>query len=334
MRQKKGRLCILTLLLLISALTCSGCRKQEEQNSDYYIYYVDKDWTHTVARGYEVQSSSLRDITAELLQKLAENTDSPDYRKAMPGDVKVNDWKLENGQMYLYFNSDYAEMDNVTEVLCRAAIVRTLIQVEGVNYISFYVGDTPLTDENGSIIGLMTADSFIENPGEQINSIQTADITLYFANKEGTKLVEEVQEDVRYSSNISMEKLVMEHLLKGPESKELRSAIPSGTKLVSVSVLDGVCFVNLNEGFLNQDYEINEQIVIYSIVNSLAELPNVNKVQIAVNGDSNLFYREEYDLGRIYERNLDCIEQDPVAEEQTQEQPGSPEGEETEEKHD
>ena len=111
-------------------------------------------------------------------------------------------------------------------------------------------------DANGTLIGLMTAESFIENPGEQINNIQTASITLYFANKKGTKLVQEVQE-VHYSSNISLEKLVLEQLLKGPSGKKMRSAIPDGTKLLGVSVSEGTCFVNLNEGFLSQNFDMS-----------------------------------------------------------------------------
>ena len=206
-------------------------------------------------------------------------------------------------------------MDHVSEVLCRAAIVRTLTQVKGVECISFYVEDSPLMDESGSLIGLMTAESFIENPGEQINTIQTASITLYFSNKKGTGLVPEVQE-VHYSSNISMEKLVMEQLLKGPKGDGARSAIPDGTKLVNVSVLDGVGFVNLNEGFLNQNYEIAEPVVIYSIVNSLAELPNVTKVQISVNGDNTIKYREKMDLSTMYERNLDYMDENAQSQEE------------------
>ena len=61
---------------------------------------------------------------------------------------------------------------------------------------------------------------------------------------------------------------------------------------MSVSVLDGVCFVNLDNGFLTQNFEIAEGVVIYSIVNSLAELPNINKVQLSVNGDTSSVYRE------------------------------------------
>ena len=180
----------------------------QEEEPEYYVYYVNKEKTKTVAVGYEPQAEDAKGMVEELIGQLFQGTDSPDIRKAAPKEVELMSWKLENAQLYLYFNAAYGEMDNVSEVLCRAAFVRTLTQVEGVGCISFYVGDTPLVDANGTLIGLMTAESFIENPGEQINTIQTASITLYFANKKGTKLVQEVQE-VHYSSNISLEKLVL-----------------------------------------------------------------------------------------------------------------------------
>lgn len=44
----------------------------------------------------------------------------------------------------------------------------------------FYVDEKPLTDVNGKMVGTMYAESFVENPGEQINSIQNTNLTLYF----------------------------------------------------------------------------------------------------------------------------------------------------------
>ena len=313
MRREKRSLYLLILLLFIAGL--AGCERGRKDSAEYKIFYVNKENTKTVAIGYEPETKDNRGMIQEFLEKLFQKQDSKDYHQAVPEGVKLKSWKLDNAQLYMYFNSAYLEMNNVSEVLCRAAIVRTLAQVEGVECISFYVEDSPLMDESGSLIGLMTAESFIENPGEQINTIQTASITLYFSNPEGTKLIPEVQE-VHYSSNISMEKLVMEQLLKGPKGDGVRSAIPDGTKLVNVSVLDGVGFVNLNEGFLNQNYEIAEPVVIYSIVNSLAELPNVTKVQISVNGDNTIKYRETMELSTMYERNLDYMDEGAQSQEE------------------
>ncbi len=313
MRRKKQSLYLLLLILSLAGLV--GCERGQEDDSEYRIFYVNKESTKTVAKGYEPAAKDDRGMIQEFLDRLIQEEKDKDYRQAVPKDVKLTTWKLENAQLYLYFGSSYMEMDNVTEVLCRAAIVRTLTQVKGVECISFYVEDSPLMDASGNLIGLMTAETFIENPGEQINTIQTASITLYFSNKDGTGLIPEVQE-VHYSSNISIEKLVMEQLLKGPEGAGERSAIPEGAKLVNISVLDGVGFVNLNEGFLTQNYEIAEPVVIYSIVNSLVELPNINKVQISVNGDSNMIYREKMDLNAMYERNLDYLDESARSQEE------------------
>lgn len=305
---KTAKRCRILIGMLFLAVLFAGCGSRREEDSEYKVYYLNSEKTKTIALGHDVEAKDSRGMVQELIESLFRPTDNLDYRCPIPEGVRLDSWNLEKGQLYLYFNSAYLEMDNIEEVLCRAAIVRTLIQVEGVDCISFYVGDAPLVDDEGTPIGLMTEESFIENPGEQINSIQTANITLYFANDKGDALLQKVQE-IHYSSNISLEKLVMEQLLKGPQDDEGRSAIPEGTKLVNVSVLDGVCFVNLDEGFLNQNYEITEPVVIYSIVNSLTELTNVNKVQISVNGDSNMVYREKLDLNTMYERNLDYMDE-------------------------
>ena len=182
-----------------------------------------------------------------------------------------------------------------------------MTQIPGVDCVSFYVADAPLTDIRGNIVGSMNQDSFIENPGEQINSIQCTTLKLHFANETGDGLVEETRSDVYYSSNVSMEKLIMEQLLEGPQTEGAKSAIPAGTKLINVSVVDGVCYVSLDENFKNQDYQVNEAVVIYSIVDSLTELSTISKVQISVNGDTSGTYRDNFKLSDMYDRNLDYV---------------------------
>ncbi|MBD5461192.1 MAG: GerMN domain-containing protein, partial [Lachnospiraceae bacterium] len=65
------------------------------------------------------------------------------------------------------------------------------------------------------------------------------------------------------------------------------------------------CYVNLDQTFLTQIYNVTPDVTIYSIVNSLTELANIQKVQILINGESNLTYREIYAFTTIFERNLD-----------------------------
>lgn len=294
------------LILVFLTLPVSGCG-DEIVEGEYHIEYLNKEKSRIVKVPYEPEASDTDGLIREFLAVLCSDSDNVEYRKPIPGDVEVTGYSLDGVLLTLQFDSDYSNMSAVEEVLCRAAVVRTMTQIKGVECLSFYVGDAPLTDAKGSIVGSLTQDSFIENPGEQINSIQNTSLTLYFANENGDGLVREVREDVYYSSNISLEKLILEHLLEGPETAGARSAIPEGTRLVTVSVVEGVCYVSLDEAFRNQDYKVNEAVVIYSIVNSLTELPTISKVQISVNGDTGGVYRDSYSLGSMYERNLTYV---------------------------
>ncbi|MBO5523995.1 MAG: GerMN domain-containing protein [Roseburia sp.] len=294
------------LLLLSLLLLLTGCG-QEEVSSEYHIEYLNKEKTKIIKMPYEPKADSVEELIPEFLAMLSSDSESVECRKPIPNDVEITDYSLDGALLSIYFDSDYNNMNAVEEVLCRAAVVRTMTQIDGVDCVTFYVGEAPLSDADGNIIGSMNEENIIENPGEQINSIQNTSLTLYFSNEEGNGLVRETREDVYYSGNISLEKLIMEQLLEGTEMEGAKSAIPEGTKLLTVSVVDGICYVSLDDNFRNQDYQVSEAVVIYSIVNSLTELPTISKVQISVKGDTSGVYRDSFELSQMYDRNLDYV---------------------------
>lgn len=292
--------------ILLFAYVGAGCSSSKREY-EYYISYVDSEQTQTVQVGYEPQQQTPAAMIQEFLERLATDTDTVDYVKAIPEGVGIRAWNVENGCLDLDFNSAYDKMDPISEILCRLAIVRTMTQIDGIESVRITVKGDPLEDSKGNVVGKMTIDSFVENPGEQINSFKHAAIDLFFSNENGDGLVKETQE-VYYNSNISMEKLVIEHLILGPKGREAKKTIPEETKLINVAVVDGSCYVNLDDNFRNHNYEIQESIVIYSIVNSLASLENIDRVQISVNGDTNGKYRDDYDLSRMYQPDYRYVE--------------------------
>ncbi|MDE7311731.1 MAG: GerMN domain-containing protein [Eubacterium sp.] len=308
MRQKRTGSITAALFLAVVVFfadSLSGCGSKRK-DYPYYISYVDSEQTQTVQSGYEPEHASVDGLIQELLDQLGTDTDTLDYVKAIPEGVTVQSWEVEQDCLMLDFSSSYDKMELITEVLCRLAIVKTMTQVEGIESVSFSVKGKPLTDSRGDLVGAMTLDSFVENPGEQINSYQNATIDLFFANETGDGLVKETQE-VYYNSNISMEKLVMEHLITGPKSGKAKGTIPAETKLINVAVVDGSCYVNLDENFKNHNYEIQEPVVIYSIVNSLVSLENIDRVQISVNGDTSGKYRDDYELAKMYRADYSYV---------------------------
>ncbi len=109
---------------------------------------------------------------------------------------------------------------------------------------------------------------------------------------------------LEYDGNISLEELVIEELIKGPTDGTLQSTIPQDTTLLKISEQDGVCYVDFSENFLGRIEGINDDVVIYSVVNSLTEIANINKVQITVDGKYIKKYGNSILLDKPLEKNL------------------------------
>ena len=303
----KKIMCLLLSLMVL--LTFTGCGEREEKKGEYQIYYLNMDMSKIVAEEYDSTGVEGEALIKELLDKLQSAPDSSKLRQTIPANIIVNSFKLNGAYLYIDFSKEYKQLSPTEEVLIRAAIAKTVLQSEACSLVSFTIDTQPLLTHDGTLVGSMSADSFMENPGKQINSSVEATLTLYFSNKTGTGLVKETR-NVHYSTNISMEKLIMEQLIEGPKKSNATATVPSGTKLISVSVVEGVCYVNLSDSFKNQNAEVNEEIVLYSIVNSLTELQGVSKVQISVNGSTDGKLRYTYDLSKMYERDTIYIQEE------------------------
>lgn len=305
---KKSNKIIIGFLLVLSVMIMAACDSENTVNGTaYQIYYVNKEETKIFSAEYDSETQDTEALLAELFEQLGTTGERMEYIAPLAGDFALLDYTLDNGQLTLNFDEQYKKMDVIREVLVRAAIVRTLTQIPEIKYVAFTIQGEMLTDGMGAAVGTMAADTFIDNAGNEINTYEKVNLRLYFANEAGDGLVEENRRNVVYNSNISMEKLVVEQLLQGPLAQGAYPTINPLTKIVSVNVKDGVCYVNLNEEFLNQPYNVCSEVTIYSITNSLVELSNVNKVQISINGETNISYRENISLSSMFERNLDLL---------------------------
>ena len=306
-RGKRYCKAVLFPLFFLGLLCLASCgrTKEEEDGKEYYIYYLNREETKIVKESRILEEEEGQAAQTEaLLEALSQTPQDVSLKASVGTSVLVEGYQVEEGQLNLDMDESYKKLPATTEVLVRAALVRTLSQVDGINHVLMTVEGQSLTDNAGTAVGPMTADTFIDNAGEEINAYEMVTLRLYFANEAGDRLVE-TNRTVVYNSNISMERLVVENLVKGPESEEVFPVINSATKVQGVTVKDGICYVNLDDAFLTQVYNVTADVVIYSLVNSLVELSNVNKVQIAVNGRSDLVFRESYNLANIYERNLE-----------------------------
>lgn len=299
----------LFMFLLIFTALLGGCRKKEIPADGTVVYYLQKDGTSIVPVSYQITGDSPEIKVEELLEKLGKVPGSVDLRSTIPEAVKLLDYTLDRKQLYLDFSSEYLNMDKATEVLVRAAIVKTMVQVDEVSFIGIRVAGEPLKDTKGNQIGLMNENTFLDNMSSGENATKIVNLNLYFANKSGDKLKNEscVME---YNANVAVEKVVVERLIAGPTEKGYYPTIPKDTKVVSVTTKDGVCYVNLDTGFTAQGYDVLGTVTIYSIVNSLTELQGITGVQILVNGETSINYKDNISLETTFQKNQEIVEKE------------------------
>ena len=306
--KKAGHL-FFAAILVMGLLLCTACgdRREAQDGASYKIYYVNNEEIKIVEREYVSGTTDSELLFEEFLEQLAHISEKMEYETLLDKEISVVGHTLDSGLLTLDFDGSYHNLRGTREILVRASIVRTMTQLPGVERIAFTVMGEQLMDASGAAVGVMAADTFIENAGNEINAYEKVDLKLYFANETGDSLVEENRRNVVYNSNISLEKRVVEKLVQGPMTQGAYPTINPTTKIVSVTVKDGTCYVNLSNEFLSQPYNVASDVTIYSITNSLVELSNVNRVQISVNGETNISYRENMSLNNVFERNLDIL---------------------------
>ena len=303
---------MLTAAILLSMV---GCTKKKADNT-VEVYCLNMDVTSSVPESYVLRSknSDVDKQVDELLGRLQDKPEDSRLRKAIPGEVVVRGHEEKNYNCTVDFSKEYYDLTAAQEVLLRASVVRTLTQLDSISYVTFTVNSIPLVDSDDEIVGSMGADDFVENPGEQINTSVKETLTLYFADKDGTGLEKQTRV-IHYSSNIALEKLVVEQLIEGPKGSKLKATLPGTTKLINVSVADRICYLNFDSSFRNTiDNNLTEDVVLYSIVNSLTSLHTVDKVQISLDGENDGMLLYNYKLSDMYEFNKDIVDSDDSTE--------------------
>ena len=291
-------------ILLAILIFTTACGQEEETGENLTpIYYVGNSETRVEVHSVELTTETAEEQLLEMLELLKTAPEKREYKAPLDMGFRLQDVVCEDGKLTLDMDKSYAELPGITEVLVRAALVRTLCQLENVKLVQITVDGGPIYDMMGNPVVWMNADMFINNDGNEINTYEVAKLKLYFADENGTALVAAYREK-HYSSNTPIERLIVDELLLGPSGQVagLYPTINPATKVVNVTTKDGICYVNLSEDFLTVVNNVPTEIAIYSLVDSLAELTTVNKVQILINGEIPATF-----ANTTFERNLDIV---------------------------
>ncbi len=141
---------------------------------------------------------------------------------------------------------------------------------------------------------------FIEyTPQQEISEEQERKclVSLYFRNKETKMLMPEARLIDAKTLIENPYYTLINLLIEGPKNEKLESALPQGTKLNNVKIEQDMVIVDLSKEFIkNTNLGAEEESkIIYSIVNTLTELTEVNSVKILIDGEEG----KEFEDGEI-----------------------------------
>lgn len=305
------RLISLLLLFCLTSLFLFACGSETAEEG-YDIYCISADGTKIEAEKWASESvENPNEVIRDLLKQLAAVPENHDLKAALPDDTTAVSGSLDSDshQISVFLTDSYKTLSGSRETLTRACVVKTLLgAVPEAQSVMFYVGTDPLTDATGRAIGQMTRDTFVGDFGKDQAELQNTDLTIYFSDAGGEKLVRRPR-NVHYSSNTNIESLVIENLTVEPAGTDARAVFTDPSEVLHISTTDGICYVDLDNNYFTQAANVTENVAIYSLVDSLCELDTVNKVQITVYVNGKPVTGDGTYSG-LYEPNTDLIASD------------------------
>jgi germination protein M len=165
------------------------------------------------------------------------------------------------------------------ELMTINSIVNTLTEFPSVKSVKFLIDGK----ENETLAGHVVFDQPFTRNEDMIGQR----IILYFSNKDANYLIPEYRDIQHDEPNIV--KRIVQELIKGPMEDGLEPTMPEGISekdVLDAKVSGDTAVINLSSNLKTKHKggSAGETLTIYSIVNSITELPNIKRVQILIDG--------------------------------------------------
>ena len=273
---------------LALVLVFSGCMYQPEvsEGDGVRFYYRDKrEEAYFSETG--IMASEMRSIRWEqqsikgLMEVYLQGPVSSELISPFPKDLQLLDTQILPGEITLTFNDSLSSLSPAGLRVAAGCIARTLWEYGGYETV-ILKAQTQLLDEKDRLV--LYPEEFVlrdRNVGQP--NIQ---MRLYFADAQERFLIEE-QRTEPVDGDVSLPEYILRSLIAGPQSEQLQPTIPEGTALLDVSVLDGTCFVYFSSEFWQNrpKQQLEERMTVFSVVNSLTQLEEINSVKIVAEGE-------------------------------------------------
>lgn len=279
---RKTALCLALLCLL--ALP-AGCGEREED--PYLLYYREADLSFAAGGGVfqtetvyftEAESTDPRALAEALLTELLKGPFDETLKSPIPAGTALLSLELEGSRALVDLSAAYGSLSGVALTLADCAVVMTLTQIPEILSVEITVRGQELAYREQP---LLSAREMLLFPEEDVISTVTA--ALYFLDAGGRLTPEERVLDL-YEGDTQVS-AVAQALERGPENRELTSALPEGFQVKSVWQEEDICYVNLSSALLEEIGESAVRTALEALENSLGSLESVEEIRFLADGE-------------------------------------------------
>ncbi|PKM66953.1 MAG: hypothetical protein CVU95_09000 [Firmicutes bacterium HGW-Firmicutes-2] len=303
---------LVAVILLVLIFT--SCRPEIEEvtmdNKDevLLVYLVNGEKDELVAYEVKADSNNITSQIEQVLDVLSTGAASEKLLPTIPKELTIDQIEIREGNIIINMPVDIKDMEQIDFLLCRTSLIRSLTSIEAVASIEFYVDGLPLKDSSGKVYGPFYKSDVIVDMESQNEVVKTMDMNLYFPDQKGEFLIS-VTREVGIKPNESIEERIIKELMLPPQGYNLISLIPEKTVVKSIYVDQGICYIDFNEAFRTDHIggSTSEVMSIYAIVNSLTDLPNINKVQFLIEGKKSESFTGHIQFDGLFEQSLDLV---------------------------
>ncbi len=317
MRKKRRNIQQYTLyflaLVLFSSMVFSGCgskadEDENHQGDDIFLYYLNGEEDDFIKVSYTLENRNDPEKESREVLSLLSNIDTldrSDCKASIPKEVAVNSIKISKGRETIDFGAGYRQMSSLQEALMRISVVETVCQIDGVDKVSFTVNGEELLDHENQPLSQISGGQIILSDDFDTIYSQEKKVTLYYADSEGSKLVP-VTVTLKAKDNMPMAERIIQALKTVPKGREgLLSPIPKELQVNQTQIVGNTCYIDVNTAIENLVPDVEEEITIYSIVNSIASLDENYSVQFTVEGQRIPSVNRFKNFDRLLKENQD-----------------------------
>ena len=131
-----------------------------------------------------------------------------------------------------------------------------------------------------------------QDPQEHVNPdppSEDVEVTLYFADWQAQHVTPELR-SVTVTDEEELPEALVKQLLVGPKDPHLNRTLPENVQLLSVEVEGEIAYVNFSEEIEEITGSAGQTMALQSLLFSLADLPEIERVQLLVEGKKSLTF--------------------------------------------